>query len=181
MDLATAHHYFHSDYTVVGVGRIKAQLLAAPMEESAVYFLLPRRILKVDADSPVRPGDAIISGASQHMYLVGENGASEFQGRTIYKSLKLFEVTHRAASWKRDVKTTDAITGQKVKASATELGPIPVTIEFVKLQEDEMRISADLVRIISNKDIRVGDKVSDYVVTNVELQLGLRFCTAKRQ
>lgn len=180
MDLSKAHHYFHADYTVVGVGRIKAQLLAAPMEESAVYFLLPRRILKIDADSPVRPGDIVISGASQHMWLAGENGPSEFQGRTIYKSLKLFEVTDRNATWTTYIKTDDPITGLKKKQSPV-VSSMPCVIEFTKTSEDEMRIGADLVRIISAVEPKVGDKIKDYTVQNVEPQLGLFFSIAKRQ
>lgn len=181
MDLSKAHHFFSSTFTCLRGFSFKAQLLAAPMEESAVYFLLPRRILKLDAKSPVRPGDVIRSGPSGNMWLCAENGPSEFQNRTIYKTLKLFEVTHPAAQWTGSTTTVDPLTEQKRKTGNDLKGAIPVVIEFMKLQEDEMRIPADMVRIIAAENILVGDRVDGYTIINVEDQLGLKFCTAKRQ
>lgn len=181
MDIAKAHHYFNSRFRCARGFDFLAQLLAAPIEPSSTYFITPRRILKLDAHSMVRPGDQVYSPASDKSWFCGENGPSEFQGRTIYKTLKLFEVTHTNVSWRGDTTATSNITGQKVKTANEEKGPIDVTIEFLKLQEDEMRIPADQVRIITNKNVRVGDRIGPYTVINAEAQIGLVFCTAKRQ
>lgn len=182
MDLAKAHHFFDSKFRCVsGNFDFRGQLLAAPMEESSVYFLLPRRILKLDSDSAVDAGAVVSSYPSGNTWLCADNGPSEFQGRTIYKSLKLFEVTHKTAQWYISNKTTDTITGLPKKGERTPHAVIPVSIEFVKLQEDEMRIPSDLVRIITNAAVNVGDRINEYTITNVETQIGLRFATAKRQ
>lgn len=180
MDLSKAHRFFDSRYHCARGFDFRAQLLAAPMEESSVYFMLPRRVLKLDAHSMVSAGDIVSSIPSGNMWLCGENGPSEFQGKTIYKTLKLFEVTHRNAVWKGFSTYEDEITEQKRK-SVVQRGVIPVAIEFQKLQEDEMRISADMVRIITTSDVKVGDIIETYAITNVERQIGLNFCTAKRQ
>ena len=151
------------------------------MEESSVYFYLPRRILKLDASAPAQAGHVVTSLVSGHTWLVGENGPSEFQGKEIYKSLKLFEVTHPAATWKTTATSKDPVTGLDKKGTTTTQPAIPVVIEFMKTQEDEMRIGADLVRIIAASAIGVGDRINTYVIQNVEPQLGLYFATAKRQ
>jgi hypothetical protein len=49
------------------------------------------------------------------------------------------------------------------------------------MQEDEMRIGADLVRIIAAHPIQINDKIGPYSLINVEPQLGLYFATARRQ
>ncbi len=181
MDLSKAHHFFHSKFRCARGFDFLAQLLAAPMEESAVYFIHPRRILKLDANSAVVPGDVVKSLTSGHSWMAASNGPSEFQGVTIYKSLKLFEVTHLTATWKGTAKTKDPITGLDRKAERPILGIIPAVIEFMKLQEDEMRIPADLVRVITAAPVSVGDMVNEYTIINVEPQIGLYFSTAKRQ
>lgn len=181
MDLSKAHHFFHSRFRCLRGFDFQAQLLAAPLEESAVYFLVPRRILKLDHNSPVTSGDIIRSYTSDHMWLCGDNGPSEYRNRAIYKSLKLFEVTHRTASWKTLSRYEDEITGIKRKEEPRETAKIPVAIEFVKQQEDEMRIPADMLRIITASPVSIGDLVDEFTIINVEPQLGLYFCTAKRQ
>lgn len=182
MDIAKAHRYFDTVFHCARGFSLRAQLLMAPLEESATYFLNSRRILKTDAKSMLRPGDVVTSSASGYTWLCGDNGPSEFQGRVIYKSFKLFEVTHKTATWTRHGATKDPITALEVKdPEPVTLGTIPVAIEFLKLQEDEMRIPADMVRIVASADIKVGDHINGLKVTNVETQLGLRFITAKRQ
>ena len=181
MDLSKAHHFFQSRFRTAQGTVFQAQLLAAPLEESSVYFFLPRRILKLDAASPVQAGHVVTSLVSGHTWLAAENAPTEFQGKEIYKSLKLFEVTHPTATWKVTGTTTDAITGLAKKGTPTTQPAIPVVIEFMKTQEDEMRIGADLVRIIAAAPIGIGDRINTYVIQNVEPQLGLYFATAKRQ
>ena len=181
MDLSKAHHFFQSRFRTAQGLEFQAQLLAAPMEESSVYFFLPRRLLKLDAASPVQAGHVVTSLTSGHTWLTAENGPSEYQGREIYKSLKLFEVTDPAATWKVTGTSKDPITGLDKKGAPTTQPPIPVVIEFMKMQEDEMRIGADLVRIIATAPIAIGDRINTYVIQNVEFQLGLYFATAKRQ
>lgn len=181
MDLSTAHHFFQSKFRNHRGFEFAAQLLSAPLENSSVYFSLPRRLLKLDALSPTQAGDIITSRTSGHTWLVGENAPSEFQGREIYKSLKLFEVTHRDAKWYTYGTYENEITGLKEKVAKELEATIPVTIEFMKLQEDEMRISADLVRIISASPIKPKERINEYAIQNVEYQLGLYFATAKRQ
>lgn len=184
MDLSTAHKYFESLWWNSRGFQFKAQLLMAPSQPSAVYFYLPRRLLKYSYNAGVLPGDYITSKTSGKAYLCGENGDSEFQGQVIYRTLRLFEVTHTSATWKRNDTTKDPITGlAKKNANQPHLvANIPVAIEFVKLQEDEMRIPADLVRIIAKDPIKIGDFINDeYTIVNVEAQLGLYMATAKRQ
>lgn len=181
MDISKAHRYFTTKFRCARGFDFLAQLLSAPIEPSSTYFINPRRVLKLDAHSLVSPGDHISLPATGKAWLCGENGPSQFQDQVIYKTLKLFEITHTGVSWKGDVTATSNITGQKVKTSSAEKGPIDVVIEFLKLQEDEMRIPADQVRIITNKDVLVGDRVGPYTIINAESQIGLKFCTAKRQ
>jgi uncharacterized protein YeeX (DUF496 family) len=97
----------------------------------------------------------------------------------IHKSLKLFEVTHPSATLLRREQVDDDITGLKKKVDDNSY-TIPATIEFTKTQEDEMRIGADLVRIISKFPLMVNDRVNEYTIVNTETQLGLHFATARK-
>jgi len=179
MDLAHAMDPFASPfYCLRGFG-FKAQPLAVPIEESATYFNLPRRILKLYPNTKLLPGDIVRDETTKKLYLAGENGPSLFAGRVIHKTMKLFEVTHPAASLVRTTKAIDSVTGLP-KKTGTAPSAIKAVIEFTKTQEDEMRIGADLVRIISDYPLLPNDKVEAYTVVNVETQLGLYFATARK-
>lgn len=179
MDLTRAIDPFASNfYDYRGFG-FRAQLLAVPMEESATYFLLPRRILKLYPNAKVLPGARIRDETTKKEYLAGENGPSVFSNRVIHTTLKLFEITHKAASVSRRVKIDDSITGLPKKVD-DDTSAIPAVIEFTKSQEDEMRIGADLVRVITNVSFTPGDKIDAYTIVNCEPQMGLFFSTARR-
>lgn len=179
MDLAKAMNPFASSfYDYSGFG-FKGQLLAVPMEESATYFLLPRRILKLYPNTRVRPGARIREENTGKQYLAGENGPSLFGDRVIHKTLKLFEITHPNATLLVNEEQKDAITGLPRKVNSNSR-LIPAVIEFTKTQEDEMRIGADLVRIVTRDKLSPNDKINEYTVVNTEAQLGLYFSTARR-
>lgn len=179
MDLTRALDPFVSPfYCLRGFG-FKAQPLAVPIEESATYFNLPRRIIKLYPDSKLLPGDVIRDETAKKMYLVGENGPSLFAGRVIHKTMKLFEVTHPNATLEARVQLVDNITGLK-KNLAYQESTIKAVVEFTKQQEDEMRVGADLVRIITAVPVSPNDKVNGYTIVNTEPQLGLYFSTARK-
>lgn len=180
MDLAKAMNPFASSfYDYSGFG-FKGQLLAVPMEESATYFLLPRRILKLYPNTRVRPGARIREENTGKQYFAGENGPSLFGDRVIHKTLKLFEINHTAATLVRSGQVVDNITGLPKKVTPGTPVTIPAVIEFTKTQEDEMRIGADLVRIVTKDQVFPNDKINEYTVVNTEAQLGLYFSTARR-
>lgn len=179
MDLTDAMTPFASKWYSYSGFTFNAQLLAVPMEESSTYFFLPRRILKLYPASPAAPGMRLRDETTKKEYLAGENGPSIFSNRVIHKTLKLFEITHKTAAYETPVKVKDSITGLPKKVDDNEI-TIPCVIEFAKTQEDEMRVGADLVRIITSYPVLVGDKVDAYRVTNVEPQLGLYFAVGRR-
>lgn len=170
---------FASKFYNVTTGRgFRAQMLMTPMEESATYFLLPRRILKLYPNDPTQPGSLLRETMSKKLYFAAENGVALFDNSIIHRTMKLFEVTHPTATHITTVKVIDPVTSLP-KKNAEVTTTIPAVIEFTKMQEDEMRIGADLVRIITNHPLKVGDKVNGYVLTNVEHQIGLNFGTAR--
>ena len=180
MNLTDALNPFASKfYNMTLRSGFRAQLLATPMEESSTYFLNPRRILKLYPNSKTTGGHLIREEHSKKMFLCGENGPAIFGDRMIHKSLKLFEVTHPTATLLRREQLDDEITGLKKKVDDKPY-TIAAAIEFTKTQEDEMRIGADLVRIISNFPLQPNDKVEEYVVVNAEPQIGLHFATARK-
>jgi uncharacterized protein YeeX (DUF496 family) len=180
MNLTDALNPFASKfYNLTLRSGFRAQLLATPMEESNTYFLLPRRILKLYPDAKTKGGHLIREEHSKKQFFCGENGPAIFGNRMIHKSLKLFEVTHPSATLLRREQVDDDITGLKKKVDDNSY-TIPATIEFTKTQEDEMRIGADLVRIISNFPLMVNDRVNEYTIVNTETQLGLHFATARK-
>jgi len=179
MDLTRAIDLFASKFYAYGKTTFSAQLLAIPLEESSSYFFLPRRLLKTYPDSVATPGDRIRDETTGKQYLAGENGPSMFSNRIIHKTLKLFEITHPAAVLTTRATGTDTVTGLK-KTSSTSTTTIPVVIEYTKMQEDEMRISADLVRIIANVPLVPNDMIAGYTIINAEPQLGLYFATARK-
>lgn len=179
MDLSHAMDPFASSFYSYGNRRgFKAQLLAVPMEESSTYFLLPRRILKLYPNSGILPGDRLRDETTGKQYLAGENGPSVFSNKVIHTTMKLFEVTHLAAPYVTKEKLTDEITGLEKQIDEGQ-STIVAVIEFTKMQEDEMRIGADLARIITNVPVKIGDRIDHYTVVNVESQLGLYFSTAR--
>lgn len=179
MNLTNALDPFVSPfYCLRGFG-FKAQPLAVPIEESATYFNLPRRILKLYPDAKLLPGDTIRDETTKKMYFAGENGPSLFAGRVIHKTMKLFEITHPNATLESRVQLTDTVTGLKKNLEFQE-STIKAVIEFTKMQEDEMRVGADLVRVITAVPIKPNDRVNGYTIVNSESQLGLYFSTARK-
>lgn len=179
MDLSRAMDPFASRFYSYSGYSFNAQLLAIPMEESSTYFFLPRRILKLYPASPAKPGDRIRDESTKKEYLAGENGPSVFSNKIIHKTLKLFEITHKSAPYSTRVTVTDSVTGLKKTVDTNDI-TIPCVIEFAKTQEDEMRVGADLVRIIAAVALKPNDIVAGYTIVNSEPQLGLYFATARR-
>lgn len=180
MNLTDALNPFASRfYNLTTRTGFRAQLLATPMEESSTYFLSPRRILKLYPQTKTSGGHLVRDENTKVLFFAGHNGAANFGDQVIHKTLKLFEVTHPSAPLLRREEVEDEITGLKKKVD-DDGSTIPVTIEFTKTQEDELRIGADLVRIISNQRILVNDKIDAYTVTNVEEQIGLYFAIARK-
>ena len=179
MDLRHALDPFVSPfYCLRGFG-FKAQPLAIPIEESATYFNLPRRILKLYPDSKLLPGDIVRDETSKKLYFAGENGPSLFHGQIIHKTMKLFEITHPNATLESRVQSNDSVTGLK-KSLTYDESTIKAVIEFTKMSEDEMRIGSDLVRIITSVPLKPADRVNGYTIVNAEPQLGLYFSTARK-
>lgn len=144
-----------------------------------MFFLTPRRILKVRPEMDVRPGDTV-TPQGDGPYLVTENGDANVFGRIIHKTFKIFHVTDEAIDISRISGTDDPITGMK-NNSLSSVGATDAVIEYDKQREDEMRVGADQMRIITPVQLMPKDVIGGlYTIVNCEPQLGVWFSIASK-
>lgn len=183
MDLRIAHRFFGLKMFSITQSRgFTAQLLAQPLTENTGYFLLARRMLKLDADSPIMGGEIIRTPAGK-LYLTEAHSTSEFQETSFYKTLRAYEVTDHV-DVKAPTVTKDPILGRNIDAS---VGSWPVwktiycVIEPTVLEHDAFKNITPVYRIMTNENVPLGAIVDGkYKVNNVEYRGGCYFIEAQK-
>lgn len=180
--LKTPHRFFSSKfYSLTRALGFQAQLMAQPLTENTGYFLLARRMLKLDADSPIMGGEVVRSSTGK-LYITQAHATSELNNVGIYKTLRAYEVTDVF-----DVKTIatvkDPILGKPIAAAQSTVwkAGVHMVIESTALEHDGFRNLTPVYRILTGEDIPLDATIGDtYRVTNKEYRGGCYFLVAQK-
>lgn len=176
--LPRADDRFATPLTVIegGSGQFRGVITEPSQGEVPSYqFNLPRRLLRVDAATPIAAG-MVVRSHDGTVFMIGQHGDSETSHGPAFRSFRLFEASQKF-SWKRRGKVTDTRTGltkDSVLADQPEIWgvyePSP------EMFDRQMRTSFESGRFITNADVQRDDVVNGMKVSRVDIQLGLRLC-----
>lgn len=182
VDLRIAHRFFGSKlYSKTRNLRFIGQLMAQPLTENTGYFLLARRMLKLDADSPVSGGE-IIRTVSGQLYVSQAHATSEINDNAFYKTLRMYEVTDKDIAVTVADTVDDSILGTKADDGPQKpWGTIDAVIESTALEHDNFKNIAPTYRVITNQNVPIGAIIGDtYRVTYSDYRGGCYFLTAQK-
>jgi hypothetical protein len=180
LSLASVDDKFNINFEVIenGTGTFGGIIDEIVMNQAPSFvFVVPRRLLRVPAELPIRSA-MVIRSEGGAIYMVGDHGESEsFQG-TIFKAFRLFP-THEKWFLKRRVKTVDVVTGlEKDDGTPVIVANIWGSYEPLPEQFDrETRVAAETARFITNYQVKEGDIIDGKRVFRVDKELGLYIAT----
>lgn len=145
-------------------------------EVPAYLFNLPRRILRVDAATPVREG-MVVRAHSGTVWMLGKHGDSETMFGSTFRSLRMFEAEGRF-KWKRRGKKIDPVTKLPLDSGLVDQPDVWGAYEPApEMFDRQVRVGFETGRFITPADIQLNDEVDGMKVARVDLQLGLRLVT----
>ena len=151
-------------------GILDEPIQAAP---AAYVFSNPRRMLRVEYNSPVRPGMVVRTPAGL-VFMVGNHGPSEEHGG-VFRSFRLFEATLQLP-WKRRTFVIDPITQKEKEGPLTDMGLIWCNFEPDPKEafDRQLRSNFETGRSITAAPVQANDVVGTYKVNRSDATLGLR-------
>jgi len=166
---------FHIPLEIVegGSGRFMGTIDEPNQAAPAAYvFSRPRRMLRVDFFSDIRPGYVIRTGLGQE-FMVGSHGGSEMRGGT-FKSFRLFEVTG-TMQWSRRVPTINPVTHLPEEDLLESLGVVRVVYEPEQREafDRQFRASFETAKVLTTQPALRDDLLDEMKVTRTEPTLGL--------
>lgn len=167
---------FHMKFNFLDGRFFYGQILDIPDTSRVSNFLSTRRYLRTAPDTLVRPRDVII--VDNIKYVVAEHGTG-FYKQPIYKHFKLFEVDE-ILTWYQSSVTTDTVTGLEKMARTTNAGAVYVSTQPKGDIEDALHIQQVRKLCICDKDVKVDDKIGDYIVTKADKVLGVNLLELKK-
>lgn len=145
------------------------QLLDIPDTSRVTNFFSARRYLRVSPDTSVVPTDVVI--INNIKYLIGFHGDG-FHHEPIYRHYKIFQVDLEVA-WQRQVSYENPVTGVPETEMVTQAGVVYLSVQPKSQMEDNINIPLQTYLALCNVPVVRGDILGQYVVTKVDVQLGL--------
>lgn len=158
-----------------GSGTLRGVLSEAEQNSQPTYvFAHPRRVLRVRDWVPIATG-MVVTAPSGEKLLVGENGPSDSWRGVLWKSFRMFAVTHQV-EWKRRQMTIDVITGLERDIGEVLLGTPWAVMEPSdrELNDSKLRRTFEQSRFICGAQVLADDLINGQKVTKIDTQLGLR-------
>jgi hypothetical protein len=145
-------------------------------EVPAYLFNLPRRLLRVSASLPVKPG-MVVRGTGGTVWMLGEHGDAETNQGIIFRSLVMFEATQQF-TWQKRSKVKDKITGLDKDAGLVAQPSIWGCYEpSPEMFDRQLHSNFETARLITTADVQRDDVVNGMKVNRVDVQLGVRIVT----
>lgn len=166
---------FDATYKTIYGRPFRGQILQPPDTSRVSNFLSARRYLRTKPVTIVKPRDVIV--VNEAKYIVAEHGDG-FYREPIYKHFKLFEVDY-TDTWYPKTEITDSLTGIKSVSRETSRGIIYMSTQPHSSLQDQVAIPQVMKTAITNAPVQVDDKIGDYVVTKVDLVLGISLLEMK--
>lgn len=175
--LATTHPRWHIPLTVIegGSGIVHGLLAETDQTQIPAYtFVNPRRILRTHFKCALRTG-MVVRSPSNEVFVVGENGASDYHGGTLWQSWRLFEASGQY-DWIRRTSFIDPVTHLPREGEPENMGKIWVAVEPLDREAPDrrMRTSHEQDRFICGADIHSDDMVHGKKVIRVDHVLGVQ-------
>lgn len=141
---------------------------AAP---AAYVFNSPRRMLRVDRVSPVRPS-MVIKTPDGAVFMVARHGMSE-QG-SAFRSFRLFEATEQLL-WQRRGSTIDPVTHMPTEAPMVDMGLIYVSYEPDQREayDRQLKASIETAKFITAAPVQRDDILGGNKIIRADHLLGL--------
>ena len=180
LSLATISEKFHIQFEILenGEGTFSGIIDEIVMNQAPSFvFVVPRRLLRVPAELPVRSG-MVVRSEGGAIYMVGDHGESESFEGTVFKAFRLFPTHERWIVYRR-MKTIDIVTSLPMdEGEPVEVANIWGSYEPLPEQFDrETRVAAETARFITNYALEPGDIVAGKRVFRVDKELGLYIAT----
>lgn len=176
--LQRADDRFGAKLTIIdgGSGQFTGVITEPNQGEVPSYqFNLPRRLLRVDAKVPVKPG-IVVRASEGTVWMVGEHGDAETGRGALFRTFRLFEATQKF-TWQKRGKTVDTVTGLPKDTGLVDQSSIWGLYEpSPEMFDRQMRTSFEGGRFITNADVQRDDIIDGRKVSRVDIQLGLRLC-----
>lgn len=145
-------------------------------EVPAYLFNLPRRLLRVDAQLPVKAG-MVVRGSAGTTWMLGEHGDAETGWGVIFRSFVMFEATQQF-TWQKRTKIIDTITTLERDAGLVDQPPIWGCYEPApEMFDKQLHSNFEIARLITTADVKRDDMVNGMKVNRVDVQLGVRIVT----
>lgn len=175
--LARTHTRWNIPLTIIegGSGTVHGLLAETDQTQIPAYtFVNPRRILRTDYKVALKVG-MVVRSPSNEVFIVGENGASDTPGGTLWQSWRLFEASGQYV-WERRGSLIDAVTHLPREGQLEKMGSIWVALEPLDREAPDrrMRTSHEQDRFICGADIKADDKVNGKKVIRVDKVLGVQ-------
>ena len=149
-------------------GRLVSPLLSRSKTNS---FLQPRRILLVDFNQNIHPGDCF--QIEDQLWGIVIQNADGYYADPIYKSYGIV-IADQEASWKRRISEKDPFTGLETTVGYEDLGIIRYNADFQHYEQDQLKISSAVRSIVSGKELKPFDMIGDSLqIQNVHQSLGV--------
>ena len=152
--------------------RFKGFVYAPPASQTkSTTFITARRILKVSASSDVKEGDVF-------RFPNGTYGLCfDMQDGYFYEpNFKMFGLItlDQYLSWRRKSYKQDPITLSQVQDEDINMGKIRCVLEYVRQDEDSLKVPGSVYRLFTGKEIKEGDVIGgEFIIKKVYKLLGV--------
>jgi len=167
--LATVGTYFQMRFKLINGIYFYGQMLDIPDTSRVSNFLSARRYLRTKPKVVIKPGDVFVANGLK--YIIAEHGDGYYK-EVIYKHFKLFEAD-MVLNHTRIVPTKDSLTGLNSYDTTTQLGTVYLSSQPHANTEDSIRIPQEVKIAVCNKEVKVEDKVGDFIVVKSDKVLGV--------
>jgi hypothetical protein len=176
--LQRANGRFQTLFSVLegGSGQFHGQITEPNQGEvPSSVFTLPRRLLRVDVNAPVKAG-MVIRDPEGTVFMTGNHGDSQTGHGVAFRSFRLFEASQQF-SWQKRGKKIDPVTRLERDTGLVDQPPVWGAYEpSPEMFDKQLRTSMEMGRFITNADVKLDDMIDNRKVSRVDQMLGLRIC-----
>jgi hypothetical protein len=172
MELRNVGKRFEITFTRDDGRRFKGFIYAPPASQTkSTTFITARRILKVSDKSDVKEGDVFkLPNGTYGLCFDMQDGYFYEPNFHLFGLVTL----DQNLSWKRKTLVEDPVTLRMVSGEPEDLGFLRCVTEYVRQDEDSLKVPGSVFRLLCGKEIKEGDLLGEeFVVKKVYKILGI--------
>lgn len=167
--LGAAYNLF-TELQIINSSKFKGQVLDIADTTRVTNFHTARRLLRVLPNSIVQVNDVVKTPGGQ-IFLCASHGDG-YMGNVVFTQFKLFELTQMGV-WSRPTTLIDPVTGLDTDATPIPMGIIHYELEPAGTLSDMLNVTTEQYSVITNADLKIGDRLDRFIVTDVSKQIGV--------